>query len=666
MQTFIRPKNRLYANWIAILSGMVAVSMLAGCNFFAPFASSKTEDLNYQSLIAKGDAAVNKGQYPKAISYYRKAISINVEGTEAYLKDGKAVMSQYGIDYNYLNREFNKKKGANDSGGQKGIPFLDSTRKTVDQIDSVYYPIATAVRDLEYIIRHSTDTIWFAGHEAFLPPKKDTATDGAVTQGVARLDLGLLQAIKGMLAPLDLDHNDHIDSACGMNICPNISDAACYTKKSYTDMCTEGLSSEVKRFRNFKKLTEGIDINNISSDGVNARNVSSNPNDINAFLAAMHGPIAGSNHNLDSVDNALTAHKETKIAGQLNGVVSSVRDLDKFLGYMKYNDGIDNDFDNQIPPGTVSPMRWHDFDKDGFIRYDYFESIQPFPAYAGNLGHPLHRYLHRNDVKGFYVTIAELKNRYAELKEDTSKNSRIALMIKHCQEVADKLPDGSGIDGTLRNTLHNAICSTYTTIPLPDINPPTRSDWISGAYGIDEEAIDEIDNDMDGIKDEDGRNLRGYDDDNDGALSVDMLSIGVTPMAWTDMPGHKNSCIDIDTSIPLDSNDPRKFCMGTLEHRLYLAHDPTKMDSLPIYYAALIDGASNATCMDDMNKLNPAYLQAKGYSEIDKVIACSVKHIWALPRPIRSEWTSGVYGVDEEILDGIDNDGDGWIDEDLK
>ena len=25
-----------------------------------------------------------------------------------------------------------------------------------------------------------------------------------------------------------------------------------------------------------------------------------------------------------------------------------------------------------------------------------------------------------------------------------------------------------------------------------------------------------------------------------------------------------------------------------------------------------------------------------------------------------------MYGVDEEILDGIDNDGDGWIDEDVK
>jgi hypothetical protein len=46
--------------------------------------------------------------------------------------------------------------------------------------------------------------------------------------------------------------------------------------------------------------------------------------------------------------------------------------------------------------------------------------------------------------------------------------------------------------------------------------------------------------------------------------------------------------------------------------------------------------------------------------------ACQYKHIWKHGMPPNSEWTSGVFGVDEELPDGIDNDGDGWIDEDLK
>jgi hypothetical protein len=221
---------------------------------------------------------------------------------------------------------------------------------------------------------------------------------------------------------------------------------------------------------------------------------------------------------------------------------------------------------------------------------------------------------------------------------------------------------------------------------LPSVTPPASSDWIGGAAGVDEELIDEFDNDYDGIKDEDARNLKGYDDDDDA--QVTMLHLGNLPvavMAWQDAPDHVNHCPDIDVTQPMnrdplvgnatvDSLLKRQNCIGSLEHRLYLAKrvstDATYLDSLIAYYSAQGDPRNSAdtvkNCMDDYRrKLSQTYKDALGITDAVANVACRFKHIWIAPIPPRSEWTSGVFGLDEERYDCIDNDGDGWIDEDL-
>lgn len=654
-----------------ILAAAGALWALSGCNLFTTFAEDDGDDLTYRGLVIRGNEAINGRDYEAARTYYERAMALNPRGSEAYLFHAKAMVNLYGIDYNTLNREFEcKRPGRNaDVCGSDtlGVPFVDSAT-TLAGIDSVYHPIATAVRDLEHILRKEKDTIHLGGPWKMYPDG-DTASDGVVTDGVARLDLGLLQAVKAMLAPLDLDGNGRIDETCGRNVCPGLEDA-CMQEEPYRSRCKDGPSSEANRLATFKKLTRNISLDNLSSEDVNARDLSTDPNDINAFLDAMQGPVAGANFNLDSVTGAMDRHNETKMSGQLSGVVGNVNDLNNFLSYMRYDDGLDNDFDGARAGGGTEPMVWHDFDKNGGIRYDYGDSARFAPyGYLGmDIGHPLHRHLR----KELYRTFDEWAADVPAIRLDTSANSRKALMIKKCRDVLAGIP-GSLLGPSLRDAA-NATCSTHTSLLRPDAPRPALSDWVGGTPGIDEEMVDERDNDYDGLKDEDARNARGMDDDDDGLLKEDMvgdLSL-VKPMEWADEPGSVNGCPDIEKGRMPDPPRQRQFCIGSLEHRIHLARTGgASADSLLAAHYSRYIGTENGphpNCLEDFAKLPQAYRQAEGLEAYDGIVraACKFKHIWIAPRPPDSEWTSGVFGIDEELPDGIDNDGDGWIDEDLK
>ncbi|MDB5105443.1 MAG: hypothetical protein JWP91_3132 [Fibrobacteres bacterium] len=645
-----------------------AALWLSACNVFAPLAADGDKDLTYRGLILKGNAAINEEEYADAETYFARAKALNPKGSEAYLYHSKALVSLYKIDYNSLNDEFNARRNK-DGTGKKGIPFVDSGT-TLAKIDSTYYPVAQSVENLEHILRHSRDTVLIPGGYKLLPDG-DTAGDGKVSEGVARLDLGILQTIKGMLGPLDLDGNNHIDDACGLNLCPD--KGPCLQSAAYLKKCKEGLASEINGFERFKQLTRSLDINDLDTKDLRARNVSSNPNDINDFLDKMQGPIASSSFNLDSVTGAMNSHGEAALSGQLSEIVSNVSDLSNFLSYMRFNDNLDNDYDDQDSSGKGTRMVWHDYDKDGGIHYDYDDDAVTLAGYTGtprnneahNIGHPLHRMLHPE----LYVRFTDSSWAKRPISKDASKNARGATMIKHCQDAAKTLNvDGKVTDIVIANLVAKT-CSTYTSILKSTVRPPARSDWQSGTFGVDEEMIDERDNDYDGIKDEDARNAPGMDDDDDALLSVSMIGTSPAPMVWADVPGHANKCPEIDTTkAMLPPPFAKQFCIGSLEHRIYLAQHGGR-DTLAVYYSRFLGEGPSKNCLEDFDKLDPAFKAAVGLktSTDDAVLdACQFKHIWKAPRPVHSEWTSGVFGIDEELPDGVDNDGDGWIDEDLK
>jgi hypothetical protein len=635
-----------------------AMAALIGCNLFAPIASDHTGDLDYEGLVLRGNQAINDGDYARAVEMYSKAKAKNPKGSEAFLFHAKAIMALYRLDYRTLNAEFEKKRGDT----ARGLPFIDST-DDVENVDSVYYPIWESVQDLNHILRNQKDTLWLNAR-VFLSPDGDTASDGRVSDAVARLDLGLLQTLNGMLGPLDLDGNGRINLACGEQMCPDF-DAACLDKPDYLKMCPNGPTSEEKRLESFKSLTQNVNLKNLDSKNMKARDVSTNPNDINSFLDAMEGPLAGANFNLDSVSSSLQNAKEDNLNNELSDIVGNVRDMQFFLGYMRFDDAKDNDFDAQAGSGVPGGITlWHDFNKDGGIRFDYDEPDLP-EGYTGeghNIGHPLHRYLHPE----LYLTFAEYETLHPIQAADTSVNSRTALMKKHCRDIVERLPVAGEFTAMVRDSLA-LMCDAVSPILKSSVKPPERSDWISGPWGVDEEMVDERDNDYDGIRDEDGRNATGLDDDDDALLRVSMVGQPVLPMKWEDAESHRNGCPDIDVDQDMPSSAlQRQFCVGSIENRIHMARlAGGARDTLAKYYSPFLQEGPNENCLEDYDKLPQAYKDAFQPTEKEIRQACTFKHIWIAPRPERSEWTEGLFGIDEEKSDGKDNDGDGWIDEDM-
>ncbi len=624
--------------------------LLTACNFFSPFASSDSE-LSYEGLLVEGNQAINDQDFKRAAELFERAYRKNPKGSEAYLNHSKALLKLYGLSYNSMNDEFNQKRDSH-----RGVPYIDEST-TLEGADSVYYPVATSVKNLEHIIRVARDTIFLGNRSYPLAPDGDTASDGKVGSDVALLDLGLLQSIKAMLAAVDLDSNRRLDHQCGIRICPS-KEVQCLASAAYKKVCKDGLESEAIFFERFKIFTLKIDIDSISTDNLDPKSLSNNPNDINQFLDAMQGPIAGASFNLDSVNNSIENYdkSEIKMNEKLKDVVVNIKDLNNFLGYMRYNDGLDNDFDsyptnNSKVKGPI--MVWHDYDKDGYIRWDYTEILNSaWPKEAYNIGHPLHRLQHPELYQKYSVWVKD----YPFIAQDTSKNSRLKQMRKKCHDIVDDM-SASVINVPERTTL-NILCDSVSSVLLPGTMPPARSDWLSGPYGVDEEIIDDRDNDYDGLKEEDSRNAIGMDDDDDALLDTTMIGTSPTPMQWTDENG--NGCIDLDASATVDSGNPRKGCIGTLENRLERAKtSPSTLSD----YAVQTSQDDIDDCLEDFGRL-PANLQTL-YNDV-KEKACGYKHIYISTRPAGSEWTGGVFGVDEEIPDGIDNDGDGWADEDVR
>lgn len=641
-----------------LITFLMLGAFLAGCNLFSPLATDKTRDLDYSGLIEKGSQAINDGDYAEAVEIFALAKRKFPKGSEAHLFHAKSIMALYGLDYGKLKGGFDEKR----KSGASGLPFVDSTDQ-VENVDSVFYPVFEAVRDLEHILRPAKDSLRLSPIIS-LAPDGDTASDGRVTASVANLDLGLLQTTKTMLAVLDRDGNGRINRTCGAELCPGYAQN-CVESPAFLRICPQGALSEVDRLKSFQSLTKNVKLEKLDSKDMNARDVSTNPNDINAFLDAMEGPLAGASYNLDTVSGSLSKHKETNLQGELDNVMGNVKDMTRFIRYMRFNDSIDNDADGPVEQiAKRGRMIWHDFDKDGAIRWDYGDSaeIKVWGPESGNLGYPLHRYLHRN----LYMTVVEWKAAHPEHAFDTSANSRLALMIKHCKEIVnDKMPLTAKVTAAVKDTLLT-ICETVTTVIKPGVTPPVnRSDWVSGTYGIDEEAIDEKDNDYDGLRDEDARNAKGLDDDNDAALTVDMLGTTPAPMVWSDAATHRNGCPDIDVGQPMQAKPrEREFCIGALEHRLHLARAGGQ-DSLKVFYSPVLTEGPDSRCLEDLEKFSVAFMAATQVTVAEKRLACRYKHIWIAPRPPNSEWTGGILGIDEEKADLLDNDGDGWIDEDL-
>ncbi len=622
--------------------------LLTSCNLFKPFSSTNEE--NYDNYIIKGNEAFNDGKYDNAMKHYEKAQELDYQRSEAWVFHSKAIMRKYNIEYATVKDEIDRK-----NNGEPGLPFVNECAKSnLSCIDSIYYPIAITVRNLTHIVNAT-----------------DTGSTGMIDAKVVVLDIGLLQAMIAMLNPLDLDDNYRINNKCGYDTCGESIDD-CTTRADstlYNEQCIYGADSEVRRFNSFKALTGDLDISNLKSDELDAKDISRNPNEINQFINDIAGPAGESNKNLGKVNEAIGEYADDKsLEEQLSDVTEIVGNLNSFLQYYMSADSADNDFDiaadssaNDFATTGRAAMTWHDFDADHFIRYDYTEDftgsegIETFTSTMGSVGHPVHR----NKRPELYLTMKEFMALNSETADTTSTNSRTNNMIDACVAIASA---NNNITNDYEDILVDTTCVTISSVLRADAPRPASSDWVSGTFGVDEEVLDDYDNDFDGIQNEDSRLQVGADDDVDAQFSQE-TPYDVQPMTWSD--GNNNKCIDIDTDI-YDANNPRRYCIGTLEHRLYLAiNEP---DSLEDYYRAFTateKSDDQNECMGDL-----IFFELGSAETIEELshadsLACTVSHRWKQARPSNSDWTGGTFGIDEEFSDGVDNDGDGYIDEDI-
>ncbi len=145
-------------------------------------------------------------------------------------------------------------------------------------------------------------------------------------------------------------------------------------------------------------------------------------------------------------------------------------------------------------------------------------------------------------------------------------------------------------------------------------------EFIAGDWGVDEEILDGEDNDGDGLVDEDSRNSADTLDDDGDYYDTDSSQVlnpeSLDPMYWDSIS------TDEFIDIPKDGNwssVPIKPLYKSLHDTIYpTLYNKSIPDSLPIYTGGYL-----------------------------------------------GDFSDGDYGLDEEYYDGIDNDKDGLIDEDV-
>lgn len=179
---------------------------------------------------------------------------------------------------------------------------------------------------------------------------------------------------------------------------------------------------------------------------------------------------------------------------------------------------------------------------------------------------------------------------------------------------------------------------------------PYTYEFIGGDWGVDEEILDGHDNDNDGLVDEDTRITADTLDDDGDWYNTDLVytsyeSTSVIfpdnfhPMLWD--AGTVND-VKIDVTGPTS--------LVTIDSEYSLVHNDSIVDiHYPLY--------KRATPAWINNQWSYYYFEWPANSQITKYEITNYTG--------QTEFSDGDYGMDEEWYDGLDNDKDGLIDEDV-
>jgi hypothetical protein len=418
------------------------------------------------------------------------------------------------------------------------------------------------------------------------------------------------------------------------------------------------------------------------------------PNKLNSYLAMAELLLVTTaqqnmKSTLDSISLVQTA-TTTSLASSLDGIRNMLNTVGNEITYRKYNDHKDNDYDwwDTDGDGVQDPTVWSDFHKNKKNEFDtlahpgeYFH-LTPFIIFKGPLPHGDLNMEKVNAEKAFdgwpgnyaegsLVTFRIKLDFRIDSTPGAARDTIFFLNPGSPFYALRNLPgrDDSIGDSTIRvSTLsRGSVAIKFLDTMWTYTIPANSGEFLSGDWGVDEETFDGKDNDGDGMVDEDARNLKGQDDDDDWEGAPDATWVRnrtPAPMVYNkivlitridennnpvrlipandavhfpDISAYNTPFIATYTSNPSDPARNSILCLGTKNHFLYLWNNHPELlqaDSLIWQYY---------------------------YLNIDKGDTIAYRY----RGPHTDYFTGGDWGVDEETLDGCDNDGDGFSDEDV-
>lgn len=591
--------------WL-LIPALLIIGSHCGKNLFP--SPTGLRESTAEGLIELGNEAKRDRDFAKALVYYTRVTKEYPRITDGWYLKAEMELRVEGITLPKLVNELQ-------SENTKKLPFFpDSTlsRRGDDSIGRVIIRIPGRAQDT-VIKKTPLDSLYDYLTTLVVPSFKayndlkvifdKKATEGLFTEEKIRLDFTMLSSLHTALVSLDMPPFGVLD---------NSYQPANNERKLYKVMG--------KGLRNIDSVD--IDINEV-------KNLYDGPDDINGLidnlLASAEVSLATIS-NLDAEIQASTAEGIDK--SMMTDPKKQMETIILKANFYYYKDKKDNDFDYFNTNGdseTVGGVKVPVVQRTIWI--DTSDH-----AGDGKRDGPGENRIDWVDPAGSGLRLC-ITDTLLIMRSDTELTRYAAPLGKRFKETASgdsvyeymEYPSASG-KYLFRKTIRGS--DKYMRF-----QGPHGGEFIAGDWGVDEEQIDEVDNDGDGLEDEDSRNASDTLDNDFDFIKVDTSDTCNPTLTY---------CPDLDGSR--QSTGKKAF------DSLSIALKPTsKMLWVDYDGDGRIDGPG------------------PGHNHLTKD---SIKlHLAAVKNDINSglaygEWLSGDWGIDEEYMDGIDNDGDGRIDED--
>jgi len=595
---------------LAALSTALLIPTLS-CNIFAPSSANRedyAERRGWEAVVLEGKIEMREGHWVTALRMFNYALDkSDSASSEALFYSGKCYLRMAGIDLTDVWDQINPNGGVRDPNA---VPFLykSTTRFLTDSLAAPFNiggpDTAYTVSDSVFLDRKNIyDAICKAIKSLEFIYYNPGKVDGIIVRKQYESDYLVEIGVRSVLGLMDLNNNGVLDWADSLG-----------ERAAFRIICSDIPS-----------------LDDMSFDSLKA--ISTDPGDINAKLDELYATVLKADSSYSNFTSELRGAKmDTSTTAGLGSMIGQFRDV---IPYFYYDDAKDNNgnyfnTDSVWDPFTgdrvtatgrdniVDRMIWIDWDQDRHI----------------DINGPAGPHMHIGEDISMFPNGKDPSKPYFGL--DTTLYTLVEMFpyVDSCNFML--LSDGS------RYVYRDVAYSKY--VPPPSsrvrdtIDAPAYGryiykgsythEFIFGDWGVDEEIMEGKDNTYDKLTDEDSRAI---DDtlDNDGDRSpAGGAREKMPPMVWEDR--------DQDFQIDWPCDDT----VRVLKIGKYLALARIIQAENTALYPFPGDPRRDRTVLADSTIL--LHRCASG-----------------------GEFVSGTAGEDEEWYDGIDNDGDGLIDEDV-